>query len=159
MGTIITALIVIAIAAMVFGTLGPGVVRKASRGVALAGLLLFGLITVASLYGMVALGSRDGGVLLFVAIPAGIIAWLFYRAYTSSRETEEFLTLPADVQFTQTHASIEVEIARLEQLLERGRLSAEAVGRVRGRLAGLRVMRDALEREGYGATVGPIPPP
>lgn len=112
MGTLVTVLALVAIVAIMAGSSGRSAVRRASRAFSLLGTVFFGLIAAACLYGAFATGRRGGGVLLFLAVPAAIIAWLFFAAFTSSRETETFLELPLDEQQARTDASMAADIAR-----------------------------------------------
>ncbi len=153
MGTLVIILVVVAIVAIMAGSSGRSVVRRASRALSLLGTVFFGLLAAASLYGAFATGRRGGGVLLFLAVPAAIIAWLFFIAFTSSRETESFAELPQDEQLARTDASIAAditrhrrEIARLEVAVGGFWLPSGKRQQLRNQLALARIRLDGLLR-------------
>lgn len=80
---------------------------------ALVGLLLFTLLCAALLFGVFYLERQGAGVLLLLAIPAGIVAALFWVAFraTSGADHEQ----GSVAQFKQTESDINSEILRLEQ--------------------------------------------
>ncbi len=104
----------IAVGLLVLGAQRSRGVRVASRVLSFVGLVCFGVIALACLYGMFALGSRGGGVLLFLAVPAGLIALLFGYALVSSLGTEAFAALPQREQLEETRTGIKEEIVQLE---------------------------------------------
>lgn len=110
-------LVLIALGLVVLGSGRFRGIRLASRLLSFVGLVFFGLVTLASLYGMFALGDKGGGALLFIAVPAGIITGLFCFAFTSSLGTEAFVALPLQEQLEQTRAGVDEEILRLERRL------------------------------------------
>ncbi|MCE9601428.1 MAG: hypothetical protein K8S21_04330 [Gemmatimonadetes bacterium] len=87
-------LAVVAIAALILGIGGSSGLRQAARSISFLGFAAFGSLALASFYGMVALASRGGGVLLFLGLPSAFISWLFWGAFSASREHEELLALP-----------------------------------------------------------------
>ncbi len=153
MGTLVSALVLIALGVLILGSTGSRAVRRASRMVATMGFVVFAFIAVAGLYGMVRLGGRGGGVLLFIAIPAAIIAGLFSTAFRGSRSSEEFLELPVLDQGTRTRAGIVAEIAVQERVIAGHEaaldgifLSTQKRERLRAELDLARVKLEALRR-------------
>jgi hypothetical protein len=59
--------------------------------------------------------TRARGVLLFIAVPSGIIAALFFVALTSSRGTEAFARRPLGEQLEQTRSGVDADVIRLER--------------------------------------------
>ena len=80
MNSLVMLLVFIALGLVVLGSGRFRSIRLASRLLSFIGLAFFGLVTLASLYGMFALGDKGGGALLFIAVPAGIITGLFCLA-------------------------------------------------------------------------------
>ena len=117
MNSLVMLLVLIALGLVVLGSGRFRGIRLASRLLSFVGLVFFGLVTLASLYGMFALGDKGGGALLFIAVPAGIITGLFCFAFTSSLGTEAFVALPLQEQLEQTRAGVDEEILRLERRL------------------------------------------
>lgn len=115
MEKLILTLVLIAFATVVLGSGPARGLRRASRVIGLIGFTVFGLITLACLYGMATLGGRGGGVLVFFAIPSGIIAGLFLHAYSGSRATEAFITRPPAEQQARTREQMSSEIVALER--------------------------------------------
>lgn len=153
MGTLVTILIAAALAIGIMGSGRSGALRSASRGLASIGCAVFGLIAAASIYGAVALQRRGGGVLILVAIPAGIIAWLFFIGLQGSRGTEELFSLPPSARMALTRARVEAEIAALEERMPRleeeaGRfwISAAKRRRLREELRNARVQLDGFRK-------------
>ncbi len=155
MQTLVALLVVVALGVLVLGS-GPWRrVRLASRLLALLGLAGFGLVALASLYGMFALGDKGAGVLLFVAIPAAIIAGLFAFALWSSIGTEATLAAPPADGPARADAGIDGEIARLQQRVvatrarcgrwwvtrRRRRMLEESIARDQRMLADLRALQ------------------
>lgn len=114
MKTLVAVLVVVALLALVAGSGPLRQLRSVARGIAALGTLVFGGIALAALYGAIVLSGKGGGALLFLAIPAGIIAALFLYAFTSSRGTEKFEALPPAARLQKTHEGMAEEIARLE---------------------------------------------
>lgn len=110
-------LAVVAIAALVFGIGGSTGLRQAARSISFLGFACFGLLALASFYGMVALSSRGGGVLLFLGLPSAFISWLFFSAFSASREHEELLALPSDERRDRTNALLESQISDHERTI------------------------------------------
>ncbi len=110
-------LAVLAIGALVLGLSGGSGVRAAARSFSFLGFLFFGAVAGASFYGMFRLSGQGGGVLLFLGLPCAFIAWLFWGAFSASREHEEFLTLPAGERRDRTNALLESQIAEHERTL------------------------------------------
>ncbi|MBV6418730.1 MAG: hypothetical protein CMLOHMNK_03668 [Steroidobacteraceae bacterium] len=153
MATLFGSLVVIALAVLVLGSGRSRGLRRLSRVVSFVGFVLFGLVAAACLYGMVTLEGKGGGVLLFIAVPSGIIAWLFYSAFSASRGTEAFEVLPAHEQAVRTKAGVALEMAALERKIVEGEaklgrfwLSGKARERLRGEVAHARLMLDGLRR-------------
>ncbi len=164
MEDLFVALVFIALIVLALGAGPARGLRRASRVVALVGFAFFGLVTLACLYGMIVLDDRGGGVLLFIAVPSGIIAWLFLHAFLGSRETEAFAALPPAEQQARTHEQISGEIVALERRIaaadagrdriwistkKRERLRREAAS-AREQLAGLRRIEQALSSRKAG---------
>jgi len=151
--------VVLAIAVMLLGWGRSRAARRVSRAIAFVGFAAFGLVCAASLYGMVALGDRGGGVLLFLALPTGFVAWLFLTAFTTSREVEAMEALPIDERMARTNALLAVQLAEHERTIAEGeaklgsfwitpgkrRRLREEVAHARLMLRGLRRMQPALE--------------
>src|SRR5690606_3042162 len=69
MKTLVLLIAFIALGTIALGSSRSRGIRLASRLVSFIGFMFFGLVTVASLYGMFALEGKGAGVLLFIAIP------------------------------------------------------------------------------------------
>lgn len=110
-------LAVVAIAALVFGVGGSRGLRQAARSISFLGFAFFAMIALASFYGMVALASRGGGVLLFLGLPCAFISWLFWGAFSASREHEELLALPPDERRDRIDALLESQISDHERTI------------------------------------------
>ncbi len=110
-------LAVVAIAALVFGIGGSSGLRQAARSVSFLGFAFFGALALASFYGMVTLSSKGGGVLLFLGLPCAFIAWLFWGAFSASREHEELMALPPDERRDRTNALLESQISDHERTI------------------------------------------
>lgn len=115
MKTLVLLIAFVALGTIALGSSRSRGIRLASRLVSFIGFMFFGLITVACVYGMFALEGKGAGVLLFIAIPGGIITALFFFAFTSSRGTEAFAAQPLREQLDQTRSGVEAEIPRLER--------------------------------------------
>lgn len=149
----------VAVVVLVAGMSGSRRLRGAARAIAFIGFALFGAIALASTYGMFALQDRGGGVLILAALPCAFLSWLFWGAFTSSREQEEFLALPEREQRDRTNLLLERQIADHERTIAehtarlqgfwitprtRKRLRAE-IGHSRAMIRGLTRMRPGDE--------------
>lgn len=151
-------LVVLVIVILSLGLGRSRALRRASRVVAFTGCAFFGLVAAASLVGMVVLADRGGGALLFLALPAGFIAWLFLNALSAAREFERMQSLPVGVQRDRTLSLLDQQIAQHERVIaertrqlesfwitpaKRRRLRAD-LGHARLMSAGLAKMRPAV---------------
>jgi len=110
-------LAVVAIGALVLGIGGGRGLRAAARSVSFLGFAFFAILALASFYGMFALASRGGGVLFLLGLPCAFIAWLFWGAFSASREQEELLALPPDLRRDRTNALLESQLADHERTI------------------------------------------
>ncbi|MCL4777166.1 MAG: hypothetical protein KJ054_06625 [Gammaproteobacteria bacterium] len=115
MSDLVLLIVFIALGAVVLGSHRFRGLRVASRVLSVVGFLFFGLISLACVYGMFALGDKGAGVLLFIAVPSGVIAALFFFALKSSWGTEAFARLPPGEQLEQTRSGVDADIVRLER--------------------------------------------
>lgn len=153
MATLVGTLVLIALALLVLGSGRSRALRRLSRAVSFVGFVFFGLVAAACLYGMVALAAKGGGALLFLAVPSGIVAWLFFAGFTASRETEAFEALPARERAAINKASVAAEIAKLERRIAEGEtklgrfwINPKARARLRSEVAHARLVLDGLRR-------------
>lgn len=103
-------LAVVAIAALIFGIGGTSGLRQAARSISFLGFAAFGVLALACFYGTVALASRGGGVLFFLGLPSAFISWLFWNAFSASREHEELLALPPSERRDRVDALLQVQL-------------------------------------------------
>ncbi len=115
MSDLVLLIVFIALGAVVLGSSRFRGLRLASRLLSLTGFLFFSIVTLACVYGMFALGDKGAGVLLFIAVPSGVIAALFFFAPKSSWGTEAFARLPPGEQLEQTRSGVDADIVRLER--------------------------------------------
>lgn len=108
------------VAALVAGFLGysrSAVVRKASRVVSFTLFVLFGAGAAISLYGSFALSDKGGGTLLFLALPLGFIAWLFFNSFSSSAAREGYFDLDVSGKISHNQTLIDTQIAEHERTI------------------------------------------
>lgn len=152
-------LVVLVIVVLSLGLGRSRAARRASRVVSLVGFAFFGLVAAASLVGMVVLADRGGGALLFLALPAGFIAWLFLNALSASRDFERMQSLPADARRDRTLDLLDQQIAAQERVVaERTRqlesfwITPAKRRRLRDDLGHARLMSAGLARMRGGLT-------
>ncbi len=115
--SLLTILIVGIVVVLGLGLSRSPALRRASRVVSFIGLTVFGLVAAASLYGMVALADRGGGVLILLAMPTGFIAWLFFNTFTAAREYEDLQSLPVGERIAHTNALLESQLREHERTI------------------------------------------
>lgn len=113
MANLFVFLVTAALLLLVFSSAQRTGLKLLARILALVGLLLFTVLCGVLLFGAFYLERQGAGVLLLLAIPAGIVAALFWVAFraTSGAEHEQGFV----AQFEQTESDINSEILRLEQ--------------------------------------------
>jgi hypothetical protein len=130
LGTLLFASIALIVMVGFAGLLAGGGFRGAMRALLGLMVLVFGAATLASLYAGFALASQGGGMLVFLAIPAGLVtcfAAIFFSTLgdaaglerMSPREREAY----ADTQFDAMRESLTASIAEKRKQLGRFWLS------------------------------------
>lgn len=159
MEILVTLIMLVALGALVLGSSRFRGIRLASRWLSFAGFVLFGVIALASLYFMFILDNQGGGVLLLLAVPAGLVSALFFIGFTASLGAESLLALPLEQQLEQTQTGIDDEIRKLEQRIASAQARAgrfwstaatrerlrQNIGRDQFMLAELRKLQTALK--------------
>lgn len=130
LGALLFASIALIVIVGFAGLLGGGGFRGVMRALLGLMVLAFGAATVASVYAGFSLASKGGGMLVFLAIPAGLVtcfAAIFFSTVgdasrmerMSPREREAY----ADTQFDAVRDSLTASIARKRKQLGRFWLS------------------------------------
>jgi hypothetical protein len=112
-------LVVIALIVGFFGYSRSSAMRRASRVVSFTLFAFFGLAAAASLYGTFALSDKGGGTLLFLAIPCGFIAWIFWNAFSSSAAREGYFDLNVEGKIAHNQTLIDSQILDHQQTITR----------------------------------------
>lgn len=123
--TIIFGTIALAAVLGFMGMLGGSGLRGVARALLGLMVLAFGALTLACLYGSVALSDRGGAVLIFLALPAGLLTWIAMVFFSSVGDTGRFARMTpgeqrayADTQFDAVRDSLEQSIAHKRKRLQ-----------------------------------------
>jgi hypothetical protein len=100
-------------------------VRTTAQIVILVLFVLCIAVAGASLYGMVKLGDKGGGVLFFVALIAGFIAFVLFHLLGAAREHERYLSMDVDAQQEYAVEKIAEMRADLEDVIARNSLEVD----------------------------------
>ena len=136
MGTLTIIGVAVAILLGALGIYRKSAVRKVARFVLGIFFALAALATLGLLYGSFALTREGGGVLLFLAIPAGIVAWVAGSMFFASVEQESYYAKTVDEKIGHNIAQLDAGEAQLRESIarktaERGRFWLSAKRRER----------------------------
>ena len=109
-------------AALLLGALGiyrKSAVRKVARLVLGIFFALAALATLGLLYGSFALSREGGGVLLFLAIPAGVVAWIAGNMFFASVEHESYYDNTVDGKIQHNIGLLDAGEAQLRESIVR----------------------------------------
>jgi Zn-dependent protease with chaperone function len=164
-----TAILVTMTAALLLGALGfssIGALRGLARALLFLGVLVFGGLAALALYGSIALASKGAGVLLFFAIPLGLVALLCFVFLLDSLKRESYFALPPGEQRAQTVADIERSQQQFAAVIETNRaklarfwVMPKTRRQLEDDLAHARFMIGQLEKMKRGLVERPTSPP
>lgn len=125
LATVVFATLALTAALGFSGILGGSGLRGVARALLGLMVLVLGGLTLACLYGAVALADRGGAVLFFIAVPAGLLTWIALAFFSSTGDATRFARMSrgeqqayADTQFNAVRDSLEQSIARKRQRLQ-----------------------------------------
>jgi hypothetical protein len=118
MGSLIVVFAVLAIVVGWFGFHRSGAVRTLARLVLFALFAVFAATTVFCLYATVAWSSKGGGVLFLVAMPAGLLSFVFFSMLTASTQHEAYFGMSVDGKIDYNLGQIEDLEAQFQQTID-----------------------------------------
>lgn len=117
-------------------------------------------IALALIYASVRLSDRGAGVLVLLAMPVGIVAWILGKVYFASVKSEEYFGLTGNEKIASNLALHDAMVVKLEQDIlsntakrsrflissrQRARLDQQ-ISDAQETLANLAVLREALQK-------------
>jgi hypothetical protein len=133
MSGVFFGLAVLAFVLLYFGLQRKSALRSGTRFLLALLTILFGGVTGFCLYGAVAWSDRGGGVMLFFALPAGFITWLFAAGLFASAKHEGYYDKSVDEKI-----AFNIALADEIEATQRTRLAALMKERERFWLTGKR---------------------